>query len=546
MKTVVLGFDALDERYLDRFADSLPAITELRERGISCTLESTHPPWTGSAWPSMYTGTDPSHHGVFGFFRYDTYPDDGALISRMDVRRPALWDYLSSEGRPSVVMNVPVTHPPDPIAGVLIPGYLAVEEERGHPEGIRDELSKEIGEAYTIYSRGEISDDLEEKFEGYLALIDQRRRAGLALLENYEWELAVLQVQKTDAVFHNFDDDEHFREIYAAADRFVADVVEAVDDETNVVLCSDHGIGPVTGYQIHVNEILREHGFVETTDRSTSPSLSTKKASLVGDEVEDRSVSSDTDPGTLGASLIAAGRLSRKLGLDPSAVYTVAERIGIEGALLRHTPDSLREAAVERVDWRESRAYCADGSRMGIRINLVGREPEGSVPPSEYERVRDELIEVLSEVETPDGEPAFEFVCRREEMYDGPYAKDGPDVLFLPTEMNHTISTKLYGRRFVSIDDHDHKRDGTFVGYGPGFAEDFDGDRLSLTDVAPITMALLGRPVPTLMTGTVPDGLLVGETTWANYGEVTYGTAVEDSTIDDERVTEKLEDLGYL
>ena len=546
MKTVVLGFDALDERYLDRFADSLPAITELRERGISCSLESTHPPWTGSAWPSMYTGTDPSHHGVFGFFRYDTYPDEGELVSRLDVRRPALWDYLSSERVPSVVMNVPVTHPADPITGVLIPGYLAVEEEQGHPEEIRDELSNEIGEAYTIYSSGEISDDLEEKFDGYLSLIDQRRRAGLALLENYEWELAVLQVQKTDAVFHNFDDDQHFREVYEAADRFVADVLETVDDETNVVLCSDHGIGPVTGYQIHVNEILRENGFVETTDRSARPSLSTEKASLVGDEIEDRSVGSDTDSGTFGASLIATGRLVRKLGLGPSAVYTVAERIGIERALLRHTPEFLREAAVERVDWRESRAYCADGSRMGIRINLAGREADGIVPPSEYERVRDELIEVLSEIETPNGEPAFEFVCRREDIYDGPYAENGPDVLFLPTEMNHTISTTLYGRRFVPIDDHDHKRDGTFVGYGPGFADDFEGDRLSLTDVAPITMALLGRPVPTVMTGTVPNGMLLEETTRADYGGVVYGTATADPTFDDEHVTEKLEDLGYL
>lgn len=546
MKTVVLGFDALDERYLDRFADSLPAITELRERGISCTLESTHPPWTGSAWPSMYTGTDPSHHGVFGFFRYDTYPDEGTLISRLDVRRPALWDYLSSEGVPSVVMNVPVTHPPDPITGVIIPGYLASEEERGHPEEIRDELSREIGEAYTIYSSGEVSDDLEEKFEGYLALVDQRRKAGLALLENYEWELAVLQVQKTDAVFHNFDDDERFREMYAAADRFVADVLEAVDEETNVILCSDHGIGPVTGYQIHVNEILREHGFVETTDRATRPSLSTEKASLVGDEVEDQSVDSNTDPSAFEAGLLAVGRIVSKFGIDPAAVYSVAERIGLEKTLLRHTPEFLREAAVERVDWRTSKAYCADGSRMGIRINLAGREPEGTVAPSEYERVREELIEVLTAVETPDGEPAFEFVCRREEMYDGPYAKDGPDILFLPTEMNHTISTKLYGRRFVSIDDHDHKRDGTFVGYGPGFADDIEGDRLSLTDVAPITMALLGRPVPTVMTGTVPDELLVGETIRADYGEVDHGTVTVEPTTDDEQVTERLEDLGYL
>ncbi|WP_255190998.1 alkaline phosphatase family protein [Natronobeatus ordinarius] len=547
MKTVVLGFDALDVRYLDRYASSLPNLTALRDRGIEAPLESTHPPWTGSAWPSMYTGVDPSYHGVYDFFDYDGYPDEGRLVSRADVRQPAIWNYLSAEGIASIVSNVPITHPAEPIEGVLVPGYLAAEDEPGHPEGIRDELSSAIGEAYTVYSSGELSSDSDEKFAGYLELLDRRRRAARWLLESHDWEFAFFQLQKTDAVFHNFDDDDHFRVIYEAADRLVGDVLEVVDEETNVIVCSDHGIGPVTGYQIHVNEVLAEHGLVEATDETDDGLwLGPEKAALMGETGAD----TETEPDSAGRSplertVLAGSRVASGLGIEPGHVYGVAERFGLESALVRLAPDVVREVAGKSVDWRASRAYCPSKTQLGVRINLAGREPEGIVSPDEYEAVRDDVIELLAGLETPDGEPAFEFVCRREAVFDGPYAEDAPDVLFRPAGMVHTVSTKLYGQRFVPVDDHDHQVDGVFLGVGPGFADGYEADRLSLTDVAPVTMALLGRPVPSRMTGTVPDGLLDEPVDRAEYGDVPYatGAAPED---DEDDVTERLEDLGYL
>ena len=97
-RTLVIGFDALDFRYLDAFTDSLPNFSALRSRGVEAPLTSTFPPWTGSAWPSMYTGTDPSHHGVYDFFRFSDGPENASLVSRKDVDTPAIW-----EDRKSVV-----------------------------------------------------------------------------------------------------------------------------------------------------------------------------------------------------------------------------------------------------------------------------------------------------------------------------------------------------------------------------------------------------------------------------------------------------------
>ncbi len=540
MKTIIFGLDAFDFRYLERYQDSLPHLGALRGRGVEADLESTHPPWTGSAWPSMYTGTDPSHHGVYGFFSYDGYPDSGRVVSRADVDNPALWEYLSNAGRSSVVMNVPVTHPASSLSGVLLPGYLANEADPGYPESIRERLETQLGEPYRIYSSHETDDNPDKKLRGYLDLIDLRRRAALAILEDVDWECAFIQVQKTDAVFHNFDSDRDFRAIYGAADRLVGDVLNQVTEPVNVIVCSDHGIGPVTGYSIYVNEILRQHGFLEATTEGRQLSLESTKSSLLGME---SSTNSESHRRLQRGLDVLAG-----VGITPNAVYTLASRLGLEDALVRLTPASLRNAAAEDVDWRNSRAYCADPTRLGIRINLEGREPAGVVPEAEYESVRAELIDIFSHLETPDGEPAFKRVCRREAYYDGPHTASAPDILFFPTDMNHKISTALYGRQFVSADIYDHKRNGVFIGAGPAFTDDIPAT-LSLTDVAPITLATLEQAIPERMTGRVPDGLLTEAFTphYEFYEELDFTDTEKTATPTDEQaVTERLEDMGYL
>ncbi|WP_135807135.1 alkaline phosphatase family protein [Halorussus marinus] len=538
-KTVVVGFDALDFEYLDAFDESLPNFASLRESGVQAPLASTFPPWTASAWPSMYTGTDPSRHGVYGFFSPGDDPGDDELVTRNHVRRPAIWNYLSATGEPAVVLNVPVTHPAEPIEGALIPGYLAHEDDPGHPASVRDELSAAIGEPYRIYSSGETSDDKAQKRRGYLDAIEVRGRAAEYLLESYDWRVAVIQVQKTDAVFHNFDDRETFREIYEAADEVLGRVRDAAPG-ANVVVCSDHGIGRVDGYDVYLNEILREAGYVETTDDETGPSLASEKSTLTGEDD-----ATDDDGSPLAANAVSA--LTSALGavgLTPGDAYALARRAGIDDLLLDLLPDGAVSAASEGVDRRASAAYCRS-TELGVRVNVAGRDPGGVVSPDEYEQVREDLVELLASLRTPDGDPVFEWVRRREAVYDGPYADRACDVLFMPTEMNHVVNPNLIGERFAPIDAHDHKPRGVFVADGPAFDAGTDLDVLSLTDVAPIALASAGRDVPDRMSGGVPDGLLDRAVTRADYGDVAFGTAAVGDG-DDGAVEDRLADLGYI
>ena len=513
MRTIVIGIDGLDFRHLDRNAPSTPTLTALRDRGVEAPLESTHPPSIGCAWPSLYTGTDPSHHGVYGSVAYDAYPDAPRPVSRIDVRRPAVWDYLSNEGASSIVYNVPISHPADPIHGVLIPGDSPAGTEPGHPMGIRDELAVELGATAPSQSR----DDSAEVSE-LVSSLDRRRRAIGALLGRRAWELAVVRVGELETALERADDAADVRPVFARIDRLVGDVLDAVDEETNVVCCSTYGVAPVSGYRINVNEVLRDAGFLESAgwDEPSRPTLE-----------------------------VTGGPVGSQQGPFERAVRAGSRVVGGLGSLFERLAPRTPADADECVDWYSSLAYCPDETRLGLRVNLAGREPYGRVPPSRYEAVCSELVSLLSALETPDGEPAFEFVCRREHLYDGHFLDGAPDVLFMPSGANHVVSTTLSGRRFESVTTVGPRLEGAFVGAGPGFTGATVPHRLSVVDIGPITMALLGRPVPELMTGSVPEGLLVDPVARARYDDGVYGAAATDPLFDDGEVRSRLEDAGY-
>ena len=80
------------------------------------------------------------------------------------------------------------------------------------------------------------------------------------------------------------------------------------------------------------------------------------------------------------------------------------------------------------VDWSRTKAYA-----MGlgnIYINLLGREPQGSVAPGrEYDDVRDSIVRQLADLVDPEtGEKPVTRVLRREEIYAGYDPRIVPDL----------------------------------------------------------------------------------------------------------------------
>lgn len=93
-------------------------------------------------------------------------------------------------------------------------------------------------------------------------------------------------------------------------------------------------------------------------------------------------------------------------------------------------PTTVRGPKLEIVA-PNSKAFVIDPGR--IVINLKGREKNGSVSPSDYERIRSELVEWAETLTDPDtGNRVIERAYRREEIYSGPFLENAADLILSP------------------------------------------------------------------------------------------------------------------
>jgi predicted AlkP superfamily phosphohydrolase/phosphomutase len=85
----------------------------------------------------------------------------------------------------------------------------------------------------------------------------------------------------------------------------------------------------------------------------------------------------------------------------------------------------------------DTRAYSFIPGRF--YINLEGREPRGSVSEDDYESTRDELVEMLEDLEGPDGEPICDRIVTKENAFRGEHTEIAPDLVVIP---NHGFDLK--------------------------------------------------------------------------------------------------------
>jgi predicted AlkP superfamily phosphohydrolase/phosphomutase len=538
MNTLLIGIDAGSLSVFDGLdeTETIPTIHRLCSEGVSAPLESQIPPWTPSAWPSIYTGVNPGKHGAFGFVGYDGY--DWHVTSSEDVNEHAVWSLLDSHGYSSVVVNAPITHPPEEFDGALLPGFIGPEDPDCHPEGLLEEVREAIGDyrVYPSYARDDDTLPDSEKMTEYQNLIRMRGAAFRYLAREYEPDFGFVQFQKTDTVFHEFfGDEEKVRTVYETTDQQIAAILEEFDPE-HVFVASDHGMGEYDGYEFRVNEFLKDRGYLETaTGGKGMPSWTPMRRKLrEGEE-------SDTwEPSTVER---AAATVADRFGITAHSIRLALERVGLAGVAMKLAPSGVARTANEQVDFENSRAYVRARTELGVRINLEGRDPEGVVSQEEYEELREELIRELEGVETPDGEPIFETVAPRERYFHGDYADDAVDVVTIPSEFDHAISEHLVGEYFGPAEPWNHKLDGVFAAMGEGVDEDADIDGAHLFDVAPTIMASFGLPYSDRMDGSVvPVVESAGSTDYPAYDE----RGEQDRPEADDEVTDRLADLGYM
>ena len=204
------------------------------------------------------------------------------------------------------------------------------------------------------------------------------------------------------------------------------------------------------------------------------------------------------------------------------------------------------------IEWSKSRAYTSVVSTgEGVSVNLKGREPGGIVERKDYEKVRDEVAQALSEFRDPDnGKPPIQKIYRKEEVLSGRFLDTAPDLLLVPAP----FYSLTHAKGMVEDADWlsgDHRIEGVLVATGPEVTPGPLAETAELIDLGPTSLAALGVASAVPRDGKVLATLTGHEATLEVVD--TAGTAsqggVDDAglTSDEEgEIEDHLRGLGYV
>jgi predicted AlkP superfamily phosphohydrolase/phosphomutase len=279
-RVAVIGLDCAEPRLVfDRWLSELPNIRGLVERGTWGPLRSVDPPITVPAWTCMMSGRDPGELGIYGFRNRRDHSYDGLGVADSgSVHVERVWDALGDAGRHVVVIGVPQTSPPVPVHGELVSCFLTPDPRRDpytHPPELRAEIERLVG-PYSVDVRNFRSDDRDRILAEIYAMTEQRFRVARHLLDTRPWEFFMIVEIGLDRLHHafwRFLDPAHprhepghrygdvIRSYYQYLDDEIGELLERFDDDTAVMVVSDHGARPMEG-AICVNEWLVREGYM--------------------------------------------------------------------------------------------------------------------------------------------------------------------------------------------------------------------------------------------------------------------------------------------
>jgi predicted AlkP superfamily phosphohydrolase/phosphomutase len=285
-KVMVIGLDCAEPSLVfERWRDRLPTLSGLMERGRWGRLTSVIPPITVPAWSCMMASRTPGDLGIYGFRNRAGHGYDDLFIANgAAVKAPRVWDLATRAGKRSIVLGVPGTYPPRPLNGVMVTCFLtpSTESQYTYPPMLKREVEKVVGE-YLFDCTNFRTEDKEDLLRQVYDMTDRRFALAEHLLATKPWEFFVMVEMGVDRMHHGFwkdmdaghhrhDPEGRYRDAildyHVHLDGLMGRLLEHADDDTAVVVVSDHGAKRMDG-GIRVNEWLRREGYLRTAAEPT-------------------------------------------------------------------------------------------------------------------------------------------------------------------------------------------------------------------------------------------------------------------------------------
>ena len=282
-RLMIIGLDcAAPEILFDDMKGELPVLNGLMERGVYGPLESCDPPITVPAWTCMMSSKDPGTLVFYGFRNRKDHSYDGLTFATAEkVKEDRVWDILSRAGKHVVVLGVPQTFPPSRVNGEMIGCFLSPSTESRYtfPEELRDEIKQVVGE-YMVDVPNFRTDQKDRILRDINEMTRRRFQLARHLRDSRPWDFFMMVEMGPDRLHHGFwryYDPKHpdyvpgteyeraFRDYYRYLDSEIGSLIETLDDETALMVVSDHGAQSMYG-GIQVNEWLIREGYLGLKD----------------------------------------------------------------------------------------------------------------------------------------------------------------------------------------------------------------------------------------------------------------------------------------
>lgn len=296
-RVLVLGLDGLDPQIVDLLMSEgkMPNFAELRQNGAYGRLLSEKPLLSPVIWTTLATGKGPAEHGIGHFTAIDQATGEELPATSAMRRVKAVWTMASEAEKTVATVGWWATWPPEEVHGFVVSDHTAYhflfegglhdredpaddpasgEAPKTHPAELferirpllrrpgdltREDLAPYVDVSAEDFARPFDFDDQLAHFKWALATAESYRDIGLELWRAESPDLAMVYIEGTDSTSHLFGHlfraeglagelaEQQARygraveEIYLFADRVVGDFLDAMDDDTTLVVLSDHG-----------------------------------------------------------------------------------------------------------------------------------------------------------------------------------------------------------------------------------------------------------------------------------------------------------------
>lgn len=342
-KVLIIGLDGLDPQTVDLLMaeGQVPNFARLRQEGAHGRVKCPEPLLSPILWTTIATGKSAADHGIGHFVAVDPATGEELPVTSQLRRVKAIWNMAAEAGRKPAVIGWWATWPPEDVGdGLVVSDHVGyhflfedgftggADEGKTHPPELlervgplmvrADDLGPEVlGEFVNVPAEeitaapGSGAADFQDElghFRWALATALSYRDIGLELWAEEQPDLQMVYIEGTDSTSHLFGhvfraeglagdlarQQERFggtvEAMYRFADDLLGRYLEAVDDDTTVIVVSDHGFelgvlhdDPTRAVDLRrVSERFhRDHGILYLWGRGIRPGARLQDAHLL-------------------------------------------------------------------------------------------------------------------------------------------------------------------------------------------------------------------------------------------------------------------------